>query len=187
MLNPKANAFDAEALEHLFKEYFIPLCGWCQYKFELEQHLAKEVVHRSFIRLWENRASLSAELPAKSYLYKIVTNMTLNMLRDEKVKQKNLHLVADGISRFTEDEVGSRCELKQLAIEIDRAVAELPAQMRRIFLLSRHDGLTYAEIATLLNISVKTVETQISRARIKLKEKLSLYLPAILCAVLLAR
>jgi len=60
--------------------------------------------------------------------------------------------------------------------DIDSAVLDLPEGMRRIFQLSRFDGLKYAEIARQLNISVKTVETQRSRALIKLKEKLSRYL-----------
>ncbi|MGF6930195.1 RNA polymerase sigma factor (sigma-70 family) [Chitinophaga sp. W2I13] len=67
-------------------------------------------------------------------------------------------------------------DLKQLSSAIDAAIAELPEQMRIIFELRKSEGLKYAEIASRLNISVKTVDTQISRAMIKLKEKLSKFL-----------
>jgi RNA polymerase sigma-70 factor, ECF subfamily len=61
----------------------------------------------------------------------------------------------------------------------------LPEQMRRIFEMSRFEGLKYAQIAEQLNISVKTVETQISRALGKLREKLSAYLSSIIIILIL--
>jgi RNA polymerase sigma-70 factor (ECF subfamily) len=67
-------------------------------------------------------------------------------------------------------------DFKQLNADIDKAISELPEQMRRIFKLSRFEGLKYTEIATELNMSVKTVETQMGRALAKLREKLSVYL-----------
>lgn len=63
-----------------------------------------------------------------------------------------------------------------MAAQIDKAVAELPEQMRRIFELSRYEGLKYNDIANHLNICVKTVETQMSRALVRLRQKLSNYL-----------
>lgn len=62
---------DDAAFEVFFKEHFLPLCTWCQYKFDFELDMAKEAVHSGFIKLWENRHNLSAELSVKSYLYKI--------------------------------------------------------------------------------------------------------------------
>jgi RNA polymerase sigma-70 factor (ECF subfamily) len=67
-------------------------------------------------------------------------------------------------------------DLKQLRDAIDRAIAELPEQMRKIFELNRHDGLKYTEIATRLNLSIKTVETQMSRALLKLRQKLAAFI-----------
>ena len=68
-------------------------------------------------------------------------------------------------------------ELDELNRKIDQAILLLPDECRRIFLLSRDKGLKYAEISAELQISVKTVETQMSRAlsrlRIQLKDYLS--------------
>jgi RNA polymerase sigma-70 factor, ECF subfamily len=57
--------------------------------------------------------------------------------------------------------------------------------MRRIFEMSRFEGLKYAQIAEQLNISVKTVETQMSRALVKLREKLATYLSTIIIILIL--
>jgi RNA polymerase sigma-70 factor (ECF subfamily) len=67
-------------------------------------------------------------------------------------------------------------DLKQLRNAIDSAIAELPDQMRKIFELNRHDGLKYTEIAKHLNLSIKTVETQMSRALLKLRKKLAAFI-----------
>jgi RNA polymerase sigma-70 factor (ECF subfamily) len=160
---------DEAAFDLLFIKYFTPLCAYCQYKFGLDFDLAKDIVQNGFIKLWESRHSISSK---KAYLYKIVTNTCLNVLSHKKVKQRHEKYIVQNtpISMFED------VDMKQLEADIDRAVAELPEQMRRIFELSRYKCLKYSEIALQLNISVKTVETQISRALIKLKQKLSHYL-----------
>ena len=67
-------------------------------------------------------------------------------------------------------------ELKELQNEIDKAVEALPEQMRTVFRLSRYEGLKYAAIADQLGISIKTVETQMTRALVKLRKSLAPYL-----------
>ncbi|HEX8277618.1 MAG TPA: sigma-70 family RNA polymerase sigma factor, partial [Segetibacter sp.] len=78
-----------------------------------------------------------------------------------------------------------KAEFNELRSNIDKAIFELPDQMRIIFEMSRYEGLKYAEIAARLSISIKTVETQMSRALVKLRHKLSEYLPFYLIASLL--
>jgi RNA polymerase sigma-70 factor (ECF subfamily) len=185
MPSGKEKLVENAAFEELFKEYFTPLCAWCQYKFSFEADTAKEAVHSGFIKLWENRQLLTNELSPKAYLYKIVSNISLDMLRHEKVKQKHTQFVSkqgNGIA----DDAFEQYYMKQLSCDIEKAVAELPDQMRKIFELSRNRGLKYAEIAVLLDISIKTVETQMGRALIKLRQKLSLYLLSISIFALLA-
>lgn len=172
--------FNEAALEKVFKAYFHPLCIYCQYKFGFELDVAKEVVHAGFIRLWENRNSLSADSSIKAYLSKIVTNISLDMLRHNKVKQMHKKQVLQSSSTEASIRDFNTAELKQLQFDIDNAISELPEQMRKIFELSRYEGLKYAEISSRLNISVKTVETQMSRALVKLRQKLANYLTIIL-------
>lgn len=163
-------------LERLFKQYFKPLCVYCQYRFGFDMDVAKEAVHTGFIRLWENRATVSADLSVKAYLYKIVTNISLDMLKHDKVRQKHAKQTLQNATFSSPLKNFTDPELKQLVADIDSAISELPEQMRRIFELSRYEGLKYAEISSRLNLSVKTVETQMSRALVKLRQKLSHYL-----------
>jgi RNA polymerase sigma-70 factor (ECF subfamily) len=168
--------FDKVVFKELFKKYYPPLCIYCKLKYGFDIHLAEDVVHSGFIKLWETRQTLAPEISPRSYLYKIIDNLSLNMLRHEKVKQKHaahlLKTTSEEISETTFDSI----DLKELSAAIDGAIAELPEQMRIIFELRKYEGLKYAEIASRLNISVKTVDTQISRAMTKLKEKLSRFL-----------
>lgn len=177
---------DDASLELLFKEHFASLCAYCQYKFDLDGDAAREAVHTGFLKLWENRLTLSAELSVKAYLYKIVTNICLDFLRHEKVKQKHVRFIKENAAAAVADPFFRHAELKTLAADIDRAVAELPEQMRKVFELSRYENLKYAEISKQLNISIKTVETQMSRALFRLRKKLAPYLTAVSIAILLA-
>lgn len=171
--SPGVLQFDKAAFKELFNKHYPSLCIYCKLKYGFDIHLAEDVVHASFIKLWEMRQSLAPGISPKSYLYKIIDNSSLNILRHEKVKKQHeaylLKTSTEDISEKSFDSV----DLKQLISAIDIALSELPEQMRRIFELRKFEGLKYAEIASRLNISVKTVDTQMSRAMIKLKEKLS--------------
>lgn len=161
--------------EKIFKNWFTPLCSHCQYKFGFDLEVAKDTVHTAFIKLWENRGRLPPDVCLKNYLYKTISNSCLDLLKHQKVKQKHMQFVMQNTFLDEPNSDFDVCDLKQLQIEIDKAVSELPEQMRRIFELSRYEGLKYREIASFLDISVKTVETQISRALIRLRQKLGQY------------
>jgi len=136
------------------------------------------------MKLWEVRQNLTAGVSAKSYLYKIIDNLSLNLLKHQKVIQLHLHFLmatsSEGKSQTTFDSI----ELKELRETIHASISELHEQMRRIFELSRFEGLKYVAIADQLNISVKTVETQMSRALAKLRERLCGYLIALLLFII---
>ena len=159
----------------LFREYFKPLCVFCQYKFDLDIDTVKDVVHSAFMKLLETDFTFPSNLSSKAYLYKTAINICLDLKRHEKVKQKQVEFVKKHVTdlRVADENI---VELKELQNDINKAVAELPDQMRRIFELSRYERLKYAEIAHQLDISVKTVEIQMSRALVKLRQKLGSYL-----------
>jgi len=168
--------FDEVAFEIFFKKHFTPLCAFCQYKFGFELEMSKDAVHNAFLKLWEARESISVGLSLKAYLYKTVTNICLDVIRHQNIiDKKEKHLLE--INRPDELNNGfEHADYKQLGADIEQAISELPEQMQKVFLLCRYEGLKYAEVANRLNISVKTVETQMSRALAKLRQKLSDYL-----------
>lgn len=168
--------FDDAAFEVFFKENFSGLCAYCRYKFGFDINLAKEAVHAGFIKLWENRHTISPDLSVKAYLYKIISNVCYDKLRHDKVKQKREKYVQENLGISYNKNDFNNAEFNELRENVDRAISELPDQMRIIFQMSRYEGLKYSEISSKLTISVKTVETQMSRALVKLRQKLSVYL-----------
>ena len=172
--------------EVFFKQHYPRLCVYCKFKYGFDIQLAEDIISTGFIKLWDARHALSTDVSPVSYLYKIIDNQCLNILKHDKVKRQHIHYLlrtsSEGISAATFDSI----DLKQLRTAIDEALAELPEQMRRIFDMSRVEGLKYTEIAARLEISVKTVETQISRALAKLRVKLSEFLPVYLIILFLS-
>lgn len=167
---------DNDVFEKFFKENFPSICVWCRYKFNLDHEEAKEVVHAGFIKIWENRQLISPQLSVKGYLYKIITNICLESRRHQKVKDKYASFIS---SRFTENidnDTYENFDIKQLEQIIAETLDQMPEQMRIIFELSRNAGLKYAEIAKKQQISIKTVETQMSRALARLRSTLGRFM-----------
>jgi RNA polymerase sigma-70 factor (ECF subfamily) len=178
--------FDDASFEDFFKKHFLSLCAFCQFKFGLDLDMAKEVVHTGFIKLWDARKNLDPGLSPKSYLYKIITNNVLDSLKHGKIRQQYVQFVLQSMPENAPTSSFDDLSVKQLQDEINAAIAELPGQMRRVFEMSRLEGLKYSEIAEQLNISVKTVETQMGRALAKLREKLSAYLSYLIIVLILS-
>jgi RNA polymerase sigma-70 factor (ECF subfamily) len=170
-----ATQFDGAAFEAFFKKHFKELCGFCQYKFDFDIDEARDVVHTGFIKLWENRQNISRDLSVKAYLYKIIINISLDIIKSNKVKYRYIKYW-EQTAELVSDHDYQNIDFKQLEQVIENAIASLPEQMRKIFELSRYEELKYTEIAAQLGISVKTVETQMSRALAKLRKKLSYYM-----------
>ncbi len=165
------DTLDKTSFEELFRTYFTPLCSFAQ-KYVHDNDEAKDIIHQVFVGLWQKRDEVDLSKPLKSYLFTSVHNRCLNYIRDRK------KLVQFDVPQH-ESELGAYLdsrdylEAAETESKINQALAELPEKCREIFLMNRFDQLKYKEIAEKLNISVKTVETQMSRALKVLREKLS--------------
>ena len=112
--------------------------------------------------VWEKRATLNPDRSIKSYLYTATKNRALKHLRHEEVKRKNKGKIdLYSVAPSTPEDLISHNET---AASIGQAIETLPEKCRLIFRMNRFDHLTYAEIAEVLEVSVKTVETQMGRA-----------------------
>jgi RNA polymerase sigma-70 factor, ECF subfamily len=168
--------------EEMFRSYFASLCYFAQ-KYVADLDSSKEIVHKVFVNIWENRAGFDFEKPAKSYLFTSVYNRCMNYLRDQK------KFVTDNNSESYENskEVSvneDHLEAAELENQIWNVINTLPEKCKEIFVLNRFDGKKYNEIAEHLNISIKTVETQMSKALSVLRDGLKDYIHVFILVVI---
>ncbi len=159
----------------LFKTYYKPLCNYA-YSFLNDRDEAEEVVQATFINVWDKRQSIEIQTSTKSYLYRMVRNASLNVIKHSKVKQAHVKYEIAG-GEPSHEEVTQSVISSKLEKRIIEAMKTLPEQCRLVFQLSRFEELKYGEIAEQLNISVKTVENHMGKALKIMREQLKAYLP----------
>ncbi|MDP2338303.1 MAG: RNA polymerase sigma-70 factor [Bacteroidota bacterium] len=157
------------AFNKAFNLYYSRLCFFAD-KILCDFDLSRSIVQQVFVDLWIKRDKLLVS-SLQSYLYHSVHNAALDVLKHKKVEARYL----SSLDKSEPEEMTDLMEEAELADRINRAIQNLPEKCREIFLLCRFEELKYSEIATRLNISVKTVEMQIGIAMKKLRKELSDY------------
>ena len=167
-------SLDKQTFELLFKSHFKGLCHFAiQYVRDLDT--AKEIVQDAFLGLWDKRDSIDLSRNVKTYLTSTVRNKCLNYLRDHK--KFNTEIIEfEDLNQVKSYQQSDQLVEAEIRIKIDKAIGELPQKCREIFVLSRYENLKYQEIADRLQISIKTVETQISKALQHMRTQLAEYL-----------
>lgn len=151
---------NSNAFQQVFNDCYESLC---QYAFTILKDMdeAEDMVQSTFIKIWENRENLDIKYTLKAYLFKAVYHKCINQLEHRAIKLKYQdHGVRVHSSQVQHPEVFPN----ELEDNIKKAIGKLPPQCRIIFMMSRYDELRYSEIAQKLNISVNTIENQISKA-----------------------
>lgn len=167
----RIRAGDERALETVFKAHYAGMASFTQ-RFVRSADLAEELVQDVFLKLWTKREQLAEIETLRTYLFRAARNTALNYLRRQKLErrwQEEQGVDDDPPASYAADEETVE---QEVAVAVQQAINKLPPRCREIFLLSRDGGLTYAEIARSLEISVKTVETQMGRALKSLRTSL---------------
>lgn len=166
----ESNTCDEIIFSSFFKSNVKALRNFLYYKFgNLDQ--AEDVAQEAFVKLWKNCSSVPLE-KAKSYLYTIANNSSLNEIAHQKVVlkyEKNF----TGLDK-TNENPEYLLEEKQFQSKLLKAIENLNEKQRTAFLMHRIDGKKYSEIATDLNISVKAVEKRIHLALLSLRKEIDL-------------
>lgn len=173
-----------EWLEQVFREHYVELCAFV-FGYVGSDDVAEDVVQDIFVSIWKDPARWNASGDkVRLLLYVAARNRALDYLRKRRVRERYGRQAtrADLPNPFPAADVAF--VQREILQALDTAIAALPESARRIFLLSREEGLTYREIADRLGVSVKTVETQMSRSLKKLRGSMADYL-IILMAMLL--
>ena len=168
---------DIEFFEQLFKQYYEPLIYFA-YRYVQDKQAAEDIIQDIFVYLWDKREKLDFGINIKTYLYSAVKNRCLKYLKRKAVEIKYRPL--EIILAKDADNPESIMINDELQEALTSAINELPEKRREIFCMNRFDELTYAEIASILNLSIKTVETQMSRALKFLRISLSNFLASLI-------
>jgi RNA polymerase sigma-70 factor (ECF subfamily) len=160
---------DVGSFEVIFRTYYKKLYEF-SFFFVLNEQVAEDIVQDVFFYIWEHRENMNPDLNLKSYLFSAAKNRSLNYKRHQRVaKSSHQELVYILDSVDMPDEL---LQCKDFEEAIGKAIESLPEKRRVIFYLHRFEKLTYKEIADTLEISVRTVQTQIKRSLKHLEEQL---------------
>ena len=135
---------------------------------------ALDIVQEVFVNLWNNRKGLNKNSNIDAYLFTIAKNTIISVFRKkllEKAYLENLRYKVVDNSIDTE----SKVNYDLLAEKIQQLIDQLPPQRKRIYVMCKEKGYTNQSVANELNISIKTVEDHMTKARKFLKENLSEY------------
>ena len=160
---------DEAAFRTLFEKFYTPLTVFAD-KYLSDIDASVDVVQSLFISIYERRSELRVAA-VKPFLYQSVRNRCLNEIKHRKVQNSFAEseiLTLDESSNTTEQLI----EASELEVRLMNELEKLAPQCKRIFQMSRFDGKSNSEIAEELNISKRTVETQISNALQMLKKNL---------------
>ncbi|WP_343307817.1 sigma-70 family RNA polymerase sigma factor [Chitinophaga niabensis] len=136
--------------------------------------LAEETRQLSFLKLWNYRHTLDENIPLLTQLFRIVRTTMIDQIRKEQTKilsLENLKAAAPGEDGF--NPVSEQVEENDLKRSLAAVLNKMPVMQKKVFEMNRFQGMSYREISLSLSISVKTVETHISRALKFLKQHLS--------------
>ena len=161
----------SHAFERLYNMYSGKLYNFIMRISSGNQYMAEEVVQSAFIRVWEVRERVEPESSFISFLCTIAKNLLMNMYQRQTVEYVyNEYLKNTGVDRDSQTE--ESIDLRFLNEYIDSLAEELPAQRKKIFILSKRQNYTNKEIAEMMGISESTVATQLSLAVKFMREQL---------------
>lgn len=151
-----------KAYSDLFIRHYEMLCQ-IAFRYNNDLVTAEQCVMDVFTKMWDRRGEIVIKTEIKYYLCVSVRNRSMDMHRKTARMRYGdasaIHSVAAPEARSDD-----RYHWKQALALVEEAIEQLPFQRKRIFLMSREGEMKYHEIAAELNLSVKTIETQMSRA-----------------------
>jgi len=167
---------NTEAFKTLFDQYY-PVLVRVLMRYSADQDEIKDWIQEIYIRLWESREGIKADSIENFKAYFIVTARNYAI----KALAKKKRLKIEQFQSVTQNEIADSSpfnlmEENELRRAYQAAISRLPVKTQKAYVLNRETGLTYRSVANELGISIKTVETQISRALMLLRQELHVFL-----------
>lgn len=164
------------AFETIFKKYYSRLCHYV-FRYVTNMPDAEEIVQETFLNIWDKRLTLEINTSFKSYLYASAKNRALNALRNASRRKGHLSIISS--QKNQNANATSDLAVNEINDQLFLALEQLPPKCKRIFQMSRMEGLKHKEIASKMGIKIKTVENQIGIALRYLKGNLADFLKVI--------
>ena len=162
---------DERGFDNLFRHFYLHLVSFAVDLVKLRP-VAEEIVSDVFVKVWQKKEDILLIEKMKVFLFVAVKNQCYNHLRQHSLW--NVTVSPDNVSSLSssynpEDDMAFR----ELQHQLNKAVEQLPDQCKQVFKLIKEDGLKYKEVAAILGISPRTVETQLFRAVKKIRKVLA--------------
>ncbi|WP_372936154.1 RNA polymerase sigma factor [Seonamhaeicola sp.] len=160
---------NTDAYTYLVDAYHQKLCVYA-FSLSHDHYYAEDIVQNVFFKVWQKRKKLKEDFNIQGFLYKLVYNEFIDLYRKEKavmsLEKKYIEALDTVINEDDNNSV-----LEQLISLVKDEIENLPPKYKQTFLLSKQEGLTNIEIADYLNVSIKTVEAQMTKAFSIIREK----------------
>ncbi len=149
--------------------HYNELCAYI-YSLSKNRQQAEDVVQNVMLKIWKNKEKLNINTSIKSYLYKSCYYELIDSFKKNKKELNYIEQIKSTVLEvfIEEDNDFVKNQIKKVRDEIDK----LPPKCKEVFILNKMQGLKYKEVAEQLGVSIKTVEAQLSKAMIRIKEAL---------------
>ncbi len=162
-----------QGLKKIFNQYYKYLLVTANH-YVADTEKAKDIVQDVFFELWKKREHLQVNTSLKAYLRKAAVNRSLNYIKS----QKRFHFGDEAIEMNLmdrEERADQVLEASDLQQVVNRAVDSLPERCRLVYLLSRKEHLSHKKISEQLDISLKTIENQMTKALKVIRQSVEAY------------
>ncbi len=166
----KIRSKDIVAFEKFYKQYF-KRYYIVAFKYTGHHETSQEIVHDTFLKIWNNASVLKITVSFESYMYRSIINACLNYIKKEKrdSEQQQKFMTEFCEVEEADDEPG---RLENRLILIEQALGQLPPQCKKVMMMSKFQRLKQQEIADTLGISIKTVKNHLTYGFKKIREQL---------------
>lgn len=162
---------DLKAYEQLFMHYY-PIVRAFVLGFVKIDEQAKDIAQDVFMKLWQYRGSLDAAKPIKPYIFLLARREVCSYFRNKQTVMERNFSGGGFLPAMPDDSTQQNLDAGELSDVVGRILESMPPQRRRIFSMSRKEGLSDAEIAERLGLSVRTVNKHIELALKDIRRKL---------------
>lgn len=157
---------DNKAFKQFYYDYYEKLGQYIFNRIHSDEQ-TQDLLQDIFGWIWTHRKTLTIQTSLSAYVYRMAHNMTVNLYaRRHRERTYYLHQ--------KQQATVSETDPVELRMDIHRAVESLPEKVHEVFVLSRYEGLKNAEIAQILNLSIKTVESRMTMALKFLRDMLDI-------------